>query len=81
MISWDTPIISTSSVQILLINSTLPSDKFYLSEWNSETNHDSGFLTNENKLLGKVEMIEILRRSDHVKLEFVTDKELNLGHT
>lgn len=80
MISWDIPIIWTSSVRILLINSTLPSDEFYLSEWNSERNHDSGFLTNENKLLGKVEMIETLR-SDQVKLEFVIDKELNLGHT
>lgn len=72
-------IIRTFSVHhILLINSILPSDKFYSSEWNSERNHDSGLLTNKDKFLGKVEMMETLKESDNVKLEFVISQELNL---
>ena len=79
VISWKTSIIRTSSVHhILLINSILPSDKFYSSEWNSERNHDSGLLTNKDKFLGKVEMMETLKESDNVKLEFVISQELNL---
>lgn len=44
-------------------------------------NHDSGLLTNEDKLLSKVEMMETPRESYHVKLVFVTDQQLNPGHT
>lgn len=56
---------------ILLINYRLFFDKFYFLEWNSERNYDFGFLINRDKLFGKVEMMEILRESDNVKLEFV----------
>lgn len=58
----------------------MPSDKFYISEGKRERNHDSGPLTNKDKL-GKVEIMETLRESDNVKLEFVLDQELNPGHT
>lgn len=81
VISWEALIIRTSSVHhIPLINSILPSDKFCISEGKRERNHDSGPLTNKDKL-GKVEMMETLRESDNVILEFVIDQELNPGHT
>lgn len=64
------PIIWTSSIHhsllitlyCLLVTSVLP------SEQNSERNHDSGPLTSKNKLLGKVEMTEILRKKWQCKI-------------
>lgn len=37
-------------------------------------------ITDKDKL-GKVEMMESLRESDNVKLEFAVDWEVNPGHT
>lgn len=58
----------------LLMDSVWLSDKSCLSQWNYGMNHDSGLWTNEDTLLGQVEMMGILSENSWLKLEFVMNQ-------